>query len=56
LCCLKEVEVNQNDVFTTAKQLQDLIELDVERRRSAGEDAGPPDYTPVVSLGVHALE
>jgi len=35
---------------------RDLIELDVERRRSAGEDAGPPDYTPVVSLGVHALE
>jgi len=26
---------------------RDLIELDVERRRSAGEDAGPPDYTPV---------
>ena len=49
LCCLKEVEVNHNDLFTTAKQLQDLLELDVEKRRGQeGED--PLDYTPVVSI------
>lgn len=47
LCCLKEVEVNHNDLFSTAKQLQDLLELDVEKRRSQEEE--PLDYTPVVS-------
>ena len=35
---------------------RDLIELDVERRRTAGEDTGPPDYTPLVGLGVRTLE
>ena len=47
LCCLKEVEINHNDLFSTAKQLQDLLELDVEKRRSQEEE--PLDYTPVVS-------
>ena len=47
LCCLKEVEVNHSDLFSTAKQLQDLLELDVEKRRSQEEE--PLDYTPVVS-------
>ena len=46
LCCLKEVEVNHNDLLSTAKQLQDLLELDVEKRRSQGEES--LDYTPVV--------
>ena len=35
---------------------RDLIELDVERRRTAGEDTGPPDYTPLVGLVVSTLE
>ena len=48
LCCLKEVEVNHNDLFSTAKQLQDLLELDVEKRRSQEEE--PLDDTPVVSV------
>ena len=47
LCCLKEVEVNHSDLLSTAKELQNLLELDVEKRRSQGEE--PIDYTPVVS-------
>ena len=38
--------MNHNDLLSTAKQLQDLLELDVEKRRSQGEES--LDYTPVV--------
>ena len=47
LCVLKKVEANHGDVLSTAKKLQDLLELDVEKRKSRSEE--PLDYTPVVS-------
>lgn len=55
LCCLKGVALNQSDTLSTARQLQELMEVDVERRRevvrAAGEGQDPPpiDTTPVVS-------
>ena len=54
LCCLKAVALNQNDVLSTARQLQELMEMDVEKRRavmsSLKEGESPPsiDTTPVV--------
>lgn len=45
LCCLKDVTLNYNDVLSTARLLQDQMEMDVERRRTAGEGA---DNTPVL--------
>lgn len=49
LCVLKNVQLNQNDLLSTAKQLKDLIELDVEKRKTSdGEE--PLDYTPVVRV------
>ena len=52
LCCLKEVVLNQNDVLSTARQLQDLLEMDVEKRRAEvaerGEEQKEQDITPVV--------
>ena len=35
LCCLKGVTLNHNDMLSTARLLQDKMEMDVERRRSA---------------------
>lgn len=53
LCCLKDVSLNQNDVLSTARQLQEQLEVDVERRRaitaSTGEVPSTFDITPVVS-------
>ncbi len=49
LCVLKMVEVNHGDPLSTAEQLQDLLELDVERRKAAGSEE-PLDYTPMVSI------
>ena len=46
LCVLKKVEANHGDLVSTAQQLQDLLELDVERRRAGSDE--PLDYTPVV--------
>ena len=56
LCVLKKVQLNHNDLLSTAKQLQDLIELDVEKRKSlTGEEQVPLDYTPMVCtvVGFH---
>lgn len=51
LCVLKVVEVNHGDLVSTAEQLQDLLELDVERRKAAGSNESL-DYTPVVRINV----
>ena len=48
LCCLKEVVLNHNDVLSTARQLQDLLEMDVEKRRV--ETREQEDITPVVCM------
>lgn len=49
LCCLKEVSLNHNDLLSTARQLQDQMEMDVERRRVAsGGEAGRNNLTPVL--------
>ena len=50
LCCLKDVPLNHNDVLSTARELQDLMEVDVERRRQSMKiDGGENlDNTPVV--------
>ena len=50
LCCLKDVVMNQNDVLSTARQLQEQMEMDVERRRMAAHssESATPDTTPVV--------
>lgn len=45
LCCLKDVTLNYNDVLSTARLLQDQMEMDVERKRTDGEAA---DTTPVL--------
>lgn len=53
LCCLKDVVLNRNDVLSTARQLQDQMEMDVERRRWPGNQQTPQqplDTTPVVRL------
>lgn len=56
LCCLKGVILNKNDVLSTTRQLQDQMEMDVERKRTAStqEEAATAgvcrDTTPVVSF------
>ncbi len=58
LCCLKDVTLNQNDILSTARELQDKMEVDVERWKGGGEGEGKTkieetiDKTPVVSTAI----
>jgi E3 ubiquitin-protein ligase HECTD4 len=47
LCCLKNVDTSHGDIFTSARQLQDIMELDVEKRKSLASTDSIADHTPV---------
>lgn len=49
LCCLKEVSLNHNDLVSTARQLQDQMDIDAERRKKASCPK-EEDNMPVVSI------
>lgn len=54
LCCLKDVVLNHNDLLSTARDLQDKMEDDVETRKATPQGESP-DKTPVVSITLSKL-